>query len=99
MTGLVWFGDNATVARQPARGGPRTDRAERIPPPPTTQPPQEAAPPSPHPAPSALTGGGHLPPVPMRSAVSGPPNARRDNVILVCHALSGSARVADWWAE
>src|SRR5204863_6900782 len=24
---------------------------------------------------------------------------RRDNVLLVCHALSGSARVADWWPE
>ncbi|MCA1555059.1 MAG: homoserine O-acetyltransferase, partial [Acidobacteria bacterium] len=26
-------------------------------------------------------------------------NAARDNAILVCHALSGSARVAAWWAE
>jgi homoserine O-acetyltransferase len=24
---------------------------------------------------------------------------RRDNVILVCHALSGSAQVADWWPQ
>ena len=26
-------------------------------------------------------------------------NERRDNAVLVCHALSGSARVADWWPE
>ena len=32
-------------------------------------------------------------------AVYGELNHRRDNAILVCHALSGSARVADWWPE
>jgi hypothetical protein len=26
-------------------------------------------------------------------------NRDRDNAILVCHALSGSARVADWWPQ
>jgi homoserine O-acetyltransferase len=25
-------------------------------------------------------------------------NATRDNVLVVCHALSGSSDVADWWA-
>jgi homoserine O-acetyltransferase len=35
----------------------------------------------------------------VRYAIYGEPNHRRDNVILVCHALSGSARVADWWPE
>lgn len=31
--------------------------------------------------------------------VYGTPNARRDNVVLVCHALTGSSRVAEWWPE
>src|SRR5262245_17062729 len=44
-----------------------------------------------------LTGGGFLQPVTLHYALYGRPNARRDNVILVNHALSGSARVADWW--
>ena len=29
----------------------------------------------------------------------GEPNAACDNVVLVCHALSGSAEVASWWPE
>ena len=49
--------------------------------------------------PFALAGGGSLQPVTLRHAGYGALNARRDNVILVCHALSGSARVADWWPE
>ncbi len=32
-------------------------------------------------------------------AVYGELNARRDNAILVCHALSGSARVPEWWPQ
>ncbi|KAL2818244.1 Alpha/Beta hydrolase protein [Aspergillus cavernicola] len=28
----------------------------------------------------------------------GQPNTTRDNVLVVCHALSGSSDVADWWA-
>ena len=35
----------------------------------------------------------------IRYAVYGEPNEQRDNVVLVCHALSGSARVADWWPQ
>src|SRR5689334_7596993 len=35
----------------------------------------------------------------IRYAVYGAPNEQRDNVVLVCHALSGSARVADWWPQ
>ena len=46
-----------------------------------------------------LAGGGALQPVTLRYAVYGDLDAGRDNVILVCHALSGSARVGDWWAE
>jgi homoserine O-acetyltransferase/O-succinyltransferase len=49
--------------------------------------------------PFTLTGGGQLRPVTLRYALYGEPSPRRDNVILVCHALSGSARVADWWPE
>ncbi len=33
----------------------------------------------------------------LRYAIYGEPNAAGDNVIFVAHALSGSARVADWW--
>ncbi len=46
-----------------------------------------------------LEAGGELPSPQLHYALYGEPNQRRDNVILVCHALSGSARVADWWPE
>jgi homoserine O-acetyltransferase len=49
--------------------------------------------------PFALESGGALQPVTVRYATYGSLNARRDNVILVCHALSGSARVGDWWPQ
>ncbi|HKQ53474.1 MAG TPA: homoserine O-acetyltransferase [Pyrinomonadaceae bacterium] len=49
--------------------------------------------------PFALDGGGTLRPVTLRYALYGELNAARDNAILVCHALSGSARVADWWPQ
>jgi len=52
-----------------------------------------------HRAPFRLDGGGSLRPVSIRYAVYGELNERRDNAVLVCHALSGSARVADWWPE
>jgi homoserine O-acetyltransferase len=52
-----------------------------------------------HGAPFRLDGGGSLQPVSIRYAVYGELNERRDNAVLVCHALSGSARVADWWPE
>ena len=35
----------------------------------------------------------------LRYAVYGRLNAARDNVVLVCHALSGSALVGLWWPE
>lgn len=47
--------------------------------------------------PFALDGGGALQPVTLRYALYGRLNERRDNAILICHALSGSARVGDWW--
>jgi homoserine O-acetyltransferase len=49
--------------------------------------------------PFRLEAGGSLQPVSIRYAVYGELNERRDNAVLVCHALSGSARVADWWPE
>jgi homoserine O-acetyltransferase len=35
--------------------------------------------------------------VTLRYALYGELNQARDNALLVCHALSGSARIADWW--
>ncbi len=49
--------------------------------------------------PFALEAGGRLQPITVHYGAYGHLNSRRDNVILVCHALSGSARVADWWPE
>jgi homoserine O-acetyltransferase len=49
--------------------------------------------------PFELEAGGKLQPLTLRYARYGAVNARRDNVVLVCHALSGSARVAEWWPE
>lgn len=46
-----------------------------------------------------LASGELLQPVNLRYARYGTLNRERDNAILVCHALSGSARVADWWPE
>jgi homoserine O-acetyltransferase/O-succinyltransferase len=46
-----------------------------------------------------LLAGGELQPVTLRYAVYGELSAARDNATLVCHALSGSARVADWWPQ
>ena len=48
--------------------------------------------------PFQLERGGTLP-VTLRYAIYGDLERHRDRVVLVCHALSGSARVADWWAE
>ena len=45
----------------------------------------------------SLEAGGVLQSPTLRYAMYGEPNAVGDNVILVAHALSGSARVADWW--
>jgi homoserine O-acetyltransferase len=49
--------------------------------------------------PFLLESGGVLQPVTLRYAIYGELTERRDNVILVCHALSGSARVGDWWPQ
>ena len=49
--------------------------------------------------PFPLESGGSLQPVNLHYAIYGSLNERRDNVILVCHALSGSASVGDWWPQ
>jgi homoserine O-acetyltransferase len=49
--------------------------------------------------PFALDSGGTLRPVTLHYARYGAMNEARSNVILICHALSGSARVGDWWAD
>lgn len=49
--------------------------------------------------PFQLFSGGLLQPVSLHYAIYGKLNRRRDNAILVCHALSGSARVGDWWPQ
>ena len=43
--------------------------------------------------------GGALSPVTIRYSIYGEPNAAADNVILICHALSGSSRVDQWWPQ
>jgi homoserine O-acetyltransferase/O-succinyltransferase len=45
----------------------------------------------------SLEAGGVLQSPTLHYAIYGQPNAAADNVIFVAHALSGSARVADWW--
>lgn len=49
--------------------------------------------------PFQLSAGGQLQPVTLHYAIYGQLNARRSNAMLVCHALSGSARVGDWWPQ
>ena len=49
--------------------------------------------------PFQLSSGATLQPVTLHYATYGQLNAQRDNGILVCHALSGSARVGDWWPQ
>jgi homoserine O-acetyltransferase/O-succinyltransferase len=49
--------------------------------------------------PFVLEAGGSLQPVTVRYAVYGKLNSAGDNAVLVCHALTGSARVQDWWPE
>ena len=49
--------------------------------------------------PFQLERGGSLQPVTLHYAIYGDLEKNRDRVILVAHALSGSARVADWWPD
>lgn len=50
-------------------------------------------------APFALESDAELPNASLHYALYGKLNEARDNAILVCHALTGSARVADWWPD
>ena len=49
--------------------------------------------------PLLLESGRTLADVTLHYAVYGRLNAERDNAVLVCHALSGSALVGSWWPE
>ncbi|MFN2455057.1 MAG: homoserine O-acetyltransferase [Pyrinomonadaceae bacterium] len=49
--------------------------------------------------PFRLLNGGELQPVTLRYTLYSELNERRDNAILACHALSGSARVGEWWPQ
>lgn len=49
--------------------------------------------------PFQLVNGESLSSVRLHYAIYGQLNASRDNAILVCHALSGSARAGDWWPQ
>ncbi len=51
------------------------------------------------PRPLALESGRILANPTLHYAVYGRLNAARDNAVLVCHALSGSALVGSWWPE
>ena len=51
------------------------------------------------PAEFPLRAGGVLRGAKLHYALYGKINAARDNVVLVCHALSGSALVAEWWRD
>lgn len=49
--------------------------------------------------PFLLESGERLNDLKQRFAVYGELNERRDNAVLVFHALSGSARISDWWTD
>ena len=51
------------------------------------------------PEPLMLECGRTLSGVTLHYAVYGRLNAKRDNAVLICHALSGSALVGQWWPE
>ncbi len=46
-----------------------------------------------------LESGVELKPATLHYTVYGKLNETKSNAVLVCHALSGSARVSDWWPE
>jgi homoserine O-acetyltransferase len=49
--------------------------------------------------PFTLVSGERLPALKVRYALYGSLNCLRDNALLVCHALSGTARAGDWWPQ
>lgn len=50
-----------------------------------------------HPKPFHLEQGGVLPEIDIAYHIFGTPNAKKDNVVWVCHALTANSDVADWW--
>ncbi|MCG8473867.1 MAG: homoserine O-acetyltransferase, partial [Cytophagales bacterium] len=51
-----------------------------------------------HSEPFTLENGQHLPEFKLRYATYGMLNERKDNVVWVCHAFTGSADFLDWWS-
>jgi homoserine O-acetyltransferase len=52
-----------------------------------------------HPGPFRLESGHILPQAQLRYMTYGTLNASRDNVLVVCHALTGNAQVHTWWGN
>ena len=50
-------------------------------------------------APFVLQSGASLQPLKLHYSIYGELNDHRDNAILACHGLTGSARVGDWWPQ
>jgi homoserine O-acetyltransferase len=50
-----------------------------------------------HPVELPLEGGGKLPGFQLKYTTLGQLNKERDNVVWVCHALTGSSDFTDWW--
>ncbi|HLZ16842.1 MAG TPA: hypothetical protein VKQ08_07370, partial [Cyclobacteriaceae bacterium] len=46
-----------------------------------------------------LEAGGNLPGFQLKYTTLGQLNRERNNVVWVCHALSGSSDFADWWKD
>ena len=51
------------------------------------------------PSPLLLQNGQTLESVRLHYSIYGTLNEKRDNAVLVCHALSGSSRAAEWWPD
>ena len=50
-----------------------------------------------YPYPFALENGGQLPNLEIAYHTFGKLNAKKDNVIWVCHALTANSNVLEWW--
>jgi len=52
-----------------------------------------------HPIPFPLESGHHLPNATLRYMTYGTLNETKDNVLVVCHALTGNASLHSWWGD